>query len=580
MRIVHVILVGGVLLGAPAAIHADAELPADVFVLLNEPGDGHRVGAQTTRREMRREMRRATRRATRRVLDRMPAGAVRAKRSLSVLGGFTATCTDEGRAALERDPEVLAVDSMQRGGGGLAQSVPLVHGDIAHRRGATGIGVRVAVLDSGIEVDHPDVAGRVVGEQCFCHPDCCPNGLAEQSGAGSAATRQRHGIHVTGIVASAGEVAPVGVAPEAEIVAVKVLDEDNRGVLSDWVFGLDWVLAERPDVQVVNMSLVSDSIVEGVCDNRSAHTMGFARAIRALRERGVLTFVAAGNNGEPDRLTQPACIEAAVAVGSLTKRGDVARGSNSGPVLDLFAPGVGIASDGVDGSVTFISGTSMASPHAAGLAALLLEVDPELSADETEQILKRTGVPTLDDRNGLTRPRIDVARAHAAVGPLWGGSSGARDCYMMWDIRGALRNGARPEAFCVDDDPACDWDERQAVCGFEARLCFGSTDKRLPACEAPDGLVEFRLLDPPSDGDAFDLSNRSAILAAVPGEPISGALCTEPIELKVPVGVRWLRASVEALDGQRDVDKLRLRCGQRPRPPEQISRGFGYQDEE
>lgn len=529
-----------------------AQVTEEVFVLLRQPAVARSAGPAVRRG--------AVDRLQRRVVARIDRGTVEVSHKMQFVSGFTAVVDAAGRAALLADPEVIGVESAQRGGGGLGQSVPLIRAHLPQRRGYDGTGVTLAVLDSGIESTHPDVVGRIVGEQCFCLPDCCPNHVAQQAGPGSAATRQPHGIHVTGIAASAGHVAEPGVAPRVNVVSVKVLDENNRGFLSDWLAGLDWILAERPDVQVINMSLVSDAVYLSPCDQQGTFAQGFAQAFEALRQRGVATFVASGNNANATSLTLPACVEAAIAVGAVTKRDAVWSASNGGAGLDLLAPGVGIVSDGVDGSVTVISGTSMAAPHAAGAAAALLTVQPDLEPDILEALLQQTGVPILDQRNGRSVPRIDVSAAFRGLSPLLGGGSGSTDCLATWEFETTIQNAPIAEALCRDGDRSCDQDLRRDYCGVDVRLCFGRPDGRLPQCTLGAGITEARWTSPAADGDAIDQANRAALLAAMPPLPISEATCGEVARLTLPIGSRWLRLTVVSPDGRRDRDRLRLRC--------------------
>src|SRR5438105_3787575 len=183
------------------------------------------------------------------------------------LSGFAAEVTSESLAELEADPNVLRVDLDSGGTGGLAQSVPLIGGDKTRAIGATGRGVYVAVLDSGVDETHPDLAGRIADEQCFCTDlngdGCCPNKQATQSGAGAAADDNGHGTNVTGIIASRGVVSPPGVAPDVTLVIVKVLDRDNTFRASSQVLsGLDWLISNHPEVRVVNMSLYPSALFE------------------------------------------------------------------------------------------------------------------------------------------------------------------------------------------------------------------------------------------------------------------------------------------------------------------------------
>ena len=158
----------------------------------------------------------------------------------------------------------------------LVQGVPLVGADSVHAQGFTGAGVKVAVLDTGIDTNHPDLQDDLAAQHCFCdnHPSpvfaCCPGGGSEEA---NAEDDEGHGTSVAGIITSAGVAAPLGAAPDAEIVAVKVLDSTGNGSFSDIAAALDWVLTESgtpgspvQGVRVVNMSL-SDS---GQYNNASA----------------------------------------------------------------------------------------------------------------------------------------------------------------------------------------------------------------------------------------------------------------------------------------------------------------------
>ena len=178
--------------------------------------------------------------------------------------------------------------------------------------GFNGQGVTVAILDSGVDTDHPDLADDLDGQACFCSSlsgegGCCPNGLSSQTGPGAAEDDHGHGSNVAGIVTSNGVRAHAGVAPKAKIVAIKVIDRNNRFCCSsDVLAGLDWILTNRPDVDIVNMSLGTFTTYSGDCDGASATTMAFSSAINALRATGVLSFAQVDSRGrvlKTDRLT-------------------------------------------------------------------------------------------------------------------------------------------------------------------------------------------------------------------------------------------------------------------------------------
>lgn len=350
----------------------------------------------------------------------------------SAISGLAGSLTQDGLAKLLRDPDVERVDLDVSGTAGLAESVPLVHGDQAHDMGITGKGVTVAVLDTGIDSDHPDLKDAITAQQCFCTnaagAGCCPNGSTQQSGKGAAEDDQGHGTNVSGIIVGRGRVASKGMAPGAKIVAIKVLD--NTGAFANSaqvVSGFDYLITQHPEVKVVNMSLGTSQLFSGTCDNAAAFTGAFADAINTLKARGTLTFASSLNNGSKSQMGLPACISAAVAVGavydgnvgtisfgcsdSTTKADQVCCFSNSSSALDLLAPGAAISAAGRGGGMSTFLGTSQASPHAAGAAALLLQARPSLSASQVESALESTGVPITDKKGGRKTPRIDVKAA-------------------------------------------------------------------------------------------------------------------------------------------------------------------------
>lgn len=508
----------------------------------------------------------ATRRA---VLDTVPESEVRPACEFEALGAFTAEVTPQGIEALLAHPEVLRIEAMRYGSGALSTSVPHVRADAVHRRGDVGQGVTVAVLDSGVQAEHPDVAGRVVGEHCFC-AGCCPNGSSEQSGPGSAFTTFVHGIHVTGIIASRGVVAAPGVAPAADILAVKVLSERNQGRLSDWVRALDWLVTQRPEVRVVNMSVVSHEEYPGYCDAEDGYTMAFAQVIGLLRARGTLTVAAAGNTGEIGYMGAPACVRDSVAVGAESGSGGIAAFTSRSLALDLLAPGVHIVSDGTGGGTAMLSGTSMATPHVSGTAALVLASDPSLDAERVEAVLKSTGTLVADTASGLTVPRIDALAAWNATGgstrPLAGGGSARNDCVVEWDpqARNVTTAEAQPGVACQDGDPTCDGDAVAGQCTLSLRVCFNVADARLPACVADAPVVAWRMLSPSlaRPHDANEAANAAALAEVLPAPPVAANQpCTAEVPFVVSTGrPGWVRFSAQTSDGRTDVDRLRLRC--------------------
>ena len=352
------------------------------------------------------------------------------------IGGFAGRATKGGIAKLESMPNVRRVVLDVGGGGGLAQSVPLINADQVEQMGFTGKGARVAILDTGVDTDHPDLADAIVDEHCFCQAEggggCCPGGLTERGGAGSAEDDNGHGSNIAGIITSNGLVAPRGIAPDSEIVAVKVLDSANRFVSGSQVIsGIDWVVMNHPEVDVINMSLGTTTLFSGVCDNEDT-AAPFRDAIKALRAVGIVVVVSTQNDRSGTAIAVPACLSDTIAVSAVydsdfgpnlsfdcldlvTKADKVPCFANSNAVTDLMAPGSRILSTAPGGGVASQSGTSQAAAHVSASAAVLRVIDPALSQEEILDLLSSTGPIVVDSKNDLPFPRINLLAAVNAL---------------------------------------------------------------------------------------------------------------------------------------------------------------------
>ncbi|MEV0641118.1 S8 family peptidase [Streptomyces sp. NPDC050619] len=209
-----------------------------------------------------------------------------------------------------------------------------------------GAGATVYVIDTGIRTSHKDFGGRASSGWDFVGDD-----KAASDGNG-------HGTHVAGIAAGT----KYGVAKKAKVVAVRVLDSNGAGTTARVVAGIDWVTRHAKKPAVANLSL------------GGFYNAQLDAAVRNSIASGVTYTVAAGNEGMPAGLYSPAGVRQAITVGASDKRDARAGFSNYGSALDLFAPGASITSTSYasdTGRATY-SGTSMASPHAAGAAALYL----------------------------------------------------------------------------------------------------------------------------------------------------------------------------------------------------------------
>jgi subtilisin family serine protease len=274
--------------------------------------------------------------------------------------------------------------------------------------GYDGKGVKVAVLDTGVDTTHPDLASVVTESKDF-------------TGSGSTDDRLGHGTHVAATVAGSGARSGGlyrGVAPGAEILNAKVLDDSGQGSTSGVIAGLEWAAAQG--AKVANLSL-------GQPDSPGNDPV--ETAVNALaRSTGMLTVAAAGNDGPgPGTLSSPGTAESALAVGAVDGKDAIAEFSSTGPTADsalkpdLTAPGVDIVSakaahgelgdPAADGYVS-MSGTSMATPHVAGAAAIVAQRHPDWTGERIKQALTASAAPTA----GLTgyqqgTGRVAVARA-------------------------------------------------------------------------------------------------------------------------------------------------------------------------
>ncbi len=337
-----------------------------------------------------------------------------------LVNGIAGRLTRTGLRKLIANPNVSGIDLDAKGGKFLEDSVPQINADEWHSSDVTGEGVVVAVLDTGI-ISHPNLDGSVIEESCFLQANTteggvpCPNGTGQQFfGSGASLDGDNHGSLVSGIVTSNHPVER-GVAPNAQIFSIKVLDDMGTGQISDWIAGLEWVVMTSAAVdgpiytRVVNMSLgVYDNPFVGNGDCEPAGTAGelMFNAVELLKNVDVTTFAASGNDGFSNALSFPACVSNIVSVGSVTKQDAVVLSSNRNSNLDIMAPGNSITSTG-PGASGFItdSGTSFASPHAAGCAALLLEDDPWLTPEEVKAKVISTDI-FVTDNIGVSYPRL------------------------------------------------------------------------------------------------------------------------------------------------------------------------------
>ena len=214
-----------------------------------------------------------------------------------------------------------------------------------------------------------------------------------------------HGTHVSGIVAANGTLK--GVAPDAKLLAIKVCDAVGGCWGSDMIAGVDWCNNKSGTYNIVATTM---SIGDGGSYNRTTCPTLMDDVINTAHDLGISVTVASGNEGYSNGISYPACSPNAISVGSTTKSDIISWFTNTGSLLDVLAPGSSIYST-IPGGYDYLSGTSMATPHVAGVIALLKQYSPFISPDRIRTVLKTTGIPIYDSRNGLTFPRIDALAA-------------------------------------------------------------------------------------------------------------------------------------------------------------------------
>lgn len=266
-----------------------------------------------------------------------------------------------------------------------------------------GTGIGVAVFDTGIDLDHPDLAGNIVAD------------YTAVKGTSSGDDDHGHGTHVAGTVAAIDNAfGVIGVAPEAKLIAVKVLNKKGMGSTSQIIAGVDWVTknAATYNIKVANMSLAGPGRSDNNCGNTDRDAVH--KAICASTAAGVTYVVAAGNEHKDASKFTPAAFDDTVITVSAIRDSDGLPGglgepfplwhyliaddtfadfSNYGSTVDLGAQGVGVASTFIDGRYAGMSGTSMASPHVAGAAALYLHSHPGSSWQQVRDGLTSVAEP-------------------------------------------------------------------------------------------------------------------------------------------------------------------------------------------
>ena len=324
-----------------------------------------------------------------------------------VLFGASIRVRPELRASLQTLPYVASVhDDVRYQAMWTASATHINAPQVWSQFGTRGAGIKVAVIDSGVDYHHPALGGgigagfKVIGGWDFVDDDADPTDTFG------------HGTHVAGIIAgNAGEV--IGVAPEASLYAYRALDGAGRGGASDVIAAIE--RSVDPDqndnpsdhVDVVNLSLGGPP---------QDNDPGVA-AVESAAAFGIVFCIAAGNGGDYGNVSTPGISPSAITVGASDLTDALAAFSSRGPSMffaikpEVIAPGVSIYSSTLGNENAFLSGTSMATPHVAGLAALMRSVHPDWSPSEIKNAIITTAKPFDLDVMTIGAGRVDALSA-------------------------------------------------------------------------------------------------------------------------------------------------------------------------
>lgn len=353
----------------------------------------------------------------------------------------------DGLLALMSDPTVASIEEDIIFKLDVIPNLDVIDADAAWSTGTgyTGTGQTVAVIDSGVQENHPEFGNRVIpaAEACFSsqagdgsYQSTCPGGGTSVTGPGAGVNCNIngcfHGTHVAGTIAGA----TTGVAPGANIIAInastKYTTANVCGLSAPCIVmfshnvisALEHVYSLRNSYSIaaVNLSLGGSADFRKYCDSPAAATTNGSTSYKAIFDNlvsaNIAPVVASGNAGYNDAVELPACISSAVTVGASGNyesgssiANQVASFSNSAYMVDLLAPGVSIYSALPGSSYGNSDGTSMAAPHVSGAWAILKQREPTASVTRILTALQTNGVSITDSKNGITRPRIDIDNA-------------------------------------------------------------------------------------------------------------------------------------------------------------------------
>jgi parallel beta-helix repeat protein len=436
-----------------------------------------------------------------------------------------AEITEQGFNKLVNDSRIESIYFNAPVHATLDDSVELINVDPdVWNLGYTGDGVKVCVIDSGINATHPDLAGQIFGEYCYCSvsddllgsSNCCPDGTAEDN---DAEDYNGHGTHVTGTIASRDSTYK-GVANDSDIYVVKVLNSSGNGIFGDIGKAIDWCRINA-GANVISMSIGDGGNYPGV----SSCPTSIDTSINNAYNNNIPVIVASGNDGYKNGINYPACSPNAISVGAVYDKsmgrepdfGNWASAqchddtttpdkmtcfSNRASNLDLLAPGCKTNSTDIGGEFRWRCGTSMATPHVAGAASILLEKDSSLTPDKIKEALEDTSTFIYDGCPGcseLTYPRIDVLNSInslCTVGEWTPRSCGGGSC------PSSMREYTR-----TTDPLSCD---SASKCESDSS-CLPSSGTTYTVCKAGSPTCDYDVvqdaLDVSSDNDIVEIND-------------------------------------------------------------------------
>lgn len=233
---------------------------------------------------------------------------------------------------------------------------------------ATGQEIRIGVIDTGVDFAHPDLRDSIAGGINLIHRHLPP---MDDNG---------HGTHISGTIAAGAGQGMSGVAPQAKLYAVKAFDHNGTSFVTDIVKGIDWCV--NHGIHIINMSF-----------GMKTYSPALEAAVRNAAKEGVIIIASSGNEGKKGIIDYPARFPTTIAVGATGRNGRIASFTNRSAQIDIYAPGERIVSTWLNGKYQELSGTSMATSHVSGVAALMMALKPGLGLSSLLAGLQRSSMP-------------------------------------------------------------------------------------------------------------------------------------------------------------------------------------------